>query len=426
MKLVTLLPADQYIVVNKTILTEVDKRNLIHLYEPIIGFGAVSLYLTLWSDLDRLEFISKDFTHHHLMSILKCDLEMIKHAREALEAVGLIKTYFKEGDINSYVYELYSPISAAEFFNNPVLNIVLYNNIGEEEYHYLKNIYKKINIDTKDYEDITKTLNETFESTNAPIVEARERETLPLNIESNIDFDLIISSIPKGVLNEKAFNKKMRELIVNLSFIYDLDTLKITELIRASINEKGSIDKELLRKNARKYYQFNNGTLPTLVYRTQPEYLKTPMGDNSKKGRIIGVFENTSPYDFLKDKNNGVKPTNRELKILEYLLIDLELNPAVVNVLISYVLKKNNNKFTANYVETIAIQWKRAGIKTAREAMEFAEKEHKKRLKKNEKIHFTNKNGETPVPVWFDQTLEKENVSDEEQKELEELLKEFR
>lgn len=426
MKLITLLPADQYVVVNKTVLTEIDKRNLIHLYEPIIGFGATSLYLTLWSDLDRLEFMSKDFTHHHLMSILKCDLDIIKNAREALEAIGLIKTYYKEGDINSYVYELYSPISAAEFFNNPILNIVLYNNIGEEEYHYLKNIYKKVNIDVKDYEDITKTLNETFESSNVPVIEARDRVTLPLNIESNIDFDMLIASIPKGILNEKAFNKKVRELIINLSYIYDLDTLKMTELIRASINEKGSIDKELLRKNASKYYRLDNGTLPTLVYRTQPEYLKTPMGDNSKKGRIIGVFENTSPYDFLKSKYKGVKPTSRDLKLLENLLIDLKLTPAVVNVLIDYVLKKNNNKLSVNYVETIAAQWVRAGIKTAREAMEFAEAEHKKMQKKNEKVVNKKRVGETPTPVWFDQTLEKEETTEEEQKELEELLKEFR
>jgi len=426
MKLITLLPADKYVVVNKTVLTEQDRKNLINLYEPIIGFAATSLYLTLWSDLDRLEIMSKDFNHHHLMSLLKCDLESIKNAREAIEAVGLIKTYYKEGEVNSYVYELYSPLSASEFFNNPILNIVLYNNIGEIEYNDLKKSYKKVSIDLRDYEDITKTLNETFESTNAPIVEAREREVLPLNIESNIDFDLIISSIPKGLLNEKAFNKKMRELIINLSFIYDLDTLKITELIRSSINEKGSIDKEALRKNARKYYQFNNGTLPTLVYRTQPEYLKTPMGDNSKKGRIIGVFENTSPYDFLQSKYKGVKPTSRDLKILEMLLIDLEFNPAVVNVLIDYVLKKNNNKLSTSYVETIAGQWRRAGIKTAREAMEFAEKEHKKMVKKNEKVVSTKKVQVTPTPVWFDQTLEKENVSDDEQKELEELLKDFR
>ncbi len=425
MKLITLLPADKYVVVNRTVLTEIDKRNIINLYEPIIGFGATSLYLTLWSDLDRLELMSKDFTHHHLMSILKCDLESIKHAREALEGVGLLKTYFKAGDINSYVYELYSPLSASEFFNNPILNIVLYNNIGEIEYNDLKKLYCKVNINLKDYEDITKTLNETFEATSAPFIEARESEKLPLNIKSNIDFDMIISSIPRGILNEKAINKKVKELIINLSFIYDLDTLKIIELIRTSINEKGSIDKEVLRKNARKYYQFHHGTLPTLVYRTQPDYLKSPLGDNSKKGRIIGVFENTSPYDFLKNKYKGVPPTSRDLKLLETLLIDLELNPAVVNVLIDYVLKKNNNKLTVNYVETIAGQWKRANIKTAREAMEFAEKEHKKLQKGNSKDK-TKKINEVPVPVWFDKNITKEEISEEEKKELDDLFKEFR
>ncbi len=423
MKLITLLPADKYVVVNRTILTEIDKKNLINLYEPIIGFGATSLYLTLWSDLDRLEIMSKDFNHHHLMSLLKMDLDSIKHAREAIEAVGLLKTYYKEGDINSYVYEIYSPLSASEFFNNPILNIVLYNNIGEMEYNDLKKTYKKVSIDLKDYEDITKPLNETFEPTNLGVVEARERETLPLNIKSDLDFDLIISSLPRGLINEKTFNRKMKELIINLSFIYDLDTLKITELIRASINEKGSIDKETLRKSARKYYQFNNGTLPTLIYRSQPEYLKTPMGDNSKKGRIIQVFENTSPYDFLKNKYKGVSPTPRDLKLLEMLLIDLEMSPAVVNVLIDYVLKKNDSKLTLSYVETIAGQWKRAGVKTAREAMELAEKEHKKIQKNANKTKAPI--NDAKIPIWFNQNIEKEEVSSEEAEELAILLKDF-
>ena len=214
----------------------------------------------------------------------------------------------------------------------------------------------------------------------------------------------------------------MKELIINLSFIYDLDTLKMMELIRASLNERGSIEKDTLRKNARKYYQFNHGNLPTLIYRTQPEYLKTPMGDTSRKGRIIGVFENTSPYDFLKSKYHGANPTSRDLKLLEMLMIDLELNPAVVNVLLDYVLKKNNNKLSASYVETIAGQWKRSGVKTAREAMDLAEKEHKKMQKSSDKKVVRNLK-EAPVPVWFDKTLEKAEVSDEEAKELEELLK---
>ena len=104
-------------------------------------------------------------------------------------------------------------------------------------------------------------------------------------------------------------------------------------------------------------------------------------------------------------------------------MIDLELQPAVVNVLIDYILKKDNNKLSLKYVETIAGQWKRAGLKTAKEAMEFAEKEHKKyqKVKKDEKV----KRVESKVPVWFDKKLTSEEVSEEEAKELEELLKNY-
>src|SRR5574344_1315093 len=106
MKSISLLPADTYIVINKTILTEVEKKNLINLYEPIIGPLPISLYLTLWGDLDKLELMSKDYTHHHLMTLLKTKLDDIKEARTALESVGLLKTYLKENkDINNYIYE---------------------------------------------------------------------------------------------------------------------------------------------------------------------------------------------------------------------------------------------------------------------------------------------------------------------------------
>ena len=406
MKVISLLPADTYNVVNKTILTEVDKNNLISLYEPIIGPIPVSLYLTLWRDLDKLQIMSVDLTHHHLMTIMKSDLESIKKARETLEAVGLMKSYVKEGDINTYIYELYSPLSASEFFNNPVFNIVLYNNIGKNEYDMLRVEYSKMNLDLKEYEEISKPMNLTFKSSSSvDSIDAREKKTLGLNIVDQIDFDLLISSLPKGLINERTFNKKIKELIVDLSFIYNLDTLKMVELLRLVINEKGCIDKEELRKSARKYYQYNNnGKLPTLVYRTQPDYLKTPMGGTSNRDKIIYVFENTSPYDFLRSKYKGSDPTSRDLKLLEMLIIDVGLKPAVVNVLVDYVLKKNNNKLNQAFIETIAGQWKRSGVETASEAMQLAEKEHKKYNKKITAT--TNKKVNEKEPFWFVEVIE--------------------
>ena len=140
---VTLLPADRYVVINKTILTDADRKYLISFYEPIIGHLAISLYLILINDLEESKGVSRDFTHHHLMSLLKTPLKILKEAREALEATGLLKTYFKKGDVNNYIYEIYSPLSPSEFFNHPILNIVLYNNIGATEYEYLKKQYPR-------------------------------------------------------------------------------------------------------------------------------------------------------------------------------------------------------------------------------------------------------------------------------------------
>lgn len=418
---VTLLPADRYVVINKTILTDADRKYLISFYEPIIGHLAISLYLILINDLEESKGVSRDFTHHHLMSLLKTPLKILKEAREALEATGLLKTYFKKGDINNYIYEIYSPLSPSEFFNHPILNIVLYNNIGATEYEYLKKQYQKLKVDTKEYIDITKKLDDVMESgINVSVVDVKERSINDIEVKDQVDFDLILSSIPKGIINEKVFTKKTKELINNLAFIYKIDTLKMIELIRSVLNEYGMIDKDNLRINARKMYQFNNGTLPTLIYRSQPEYLKSPVGDNSMRGKIIEMFEKLNPVDFLRNKYGGAKPTNRDIKLIENLIIDLEMPPAVVNVLLDYVLRKNNNKLATNYIETIAGQWKRAGLKNASEAMDFAEKENKKFTKKLDTVKASKE------PVWFNKVEKIEEMSDADKKELENLLKEFK
>ncbi len=422
----TLLPADRYVVINKTILSDTDRSIIINLYEPLVGSLGISLYFTLWNDLGLSNVMSKDLIHHHLMVVLKSGIAEIKMARESLEAFGLLKTYVKAGPINDYVYELYSPLTPQEFFNHPILNVVLYNNVGDREYENLKNIYKLIKFDLKDYMEITKKLDDVYDTSRFVLSnDLQDRKSMPIMVDSKINFDEIIASIPKGIINERTFNKKTRELINNLAFIYNIDTLKMTELIRSVLTEYGNIDKNGLRIVARKDYQFKKGSLPTLVYRTQPDYLKNPLGDNSKRGRIIAVFENTTPHDFLKYKYGGVEPTMRDLKLLEHLLIDLELPPAVVNVLIDYVLRKNNNKLTGAYVDTIAAQWKRSGLKTASEAMSFAEKEHKKMQKKE--ITYSKKIGPEVVktPIWFNQKIEEENLTEEEEKELKDLLKEF-
>ena len=425
MKKVPLFPADIYQVIDKSLLSENDKLVLNMLYMPIIGNTAIVLYLKLQSETRNI-FISPELSHHHLMTSMCLTLDNIKEARLKLEGIGLLKTYYQKGDINSYIYELYSPVSANEFFSHPIFNVVLYNNVGKSEYNRLIEYFKFPHVSLKDYEDITIPFDQVFKSRNYTMLELGEenvvsKNKLLLKYELDFDFDLVISSLQKDMFNEKCLNKSMRELIINLSFLYEIDPLTMSDLIRTSLNEKGNIDKEKLRKNTRKYYQLNNDNrLPSLLFKSQPEYLKEASGNNTKRGKIIKVFESYSPLEFLRAKYKGVKPTDRDIRILESLVMDLKLNPAVVNVLIDYTLKTNNNKLIKSYIETIAGQWKRSGIETASEAMNLAEKEHKKKYKND------NKPKSKIVPSWFNAQINNEEVDDKEEEDFKNFIEEIR
>ena len=243
-----------------------------------------------------------------------------------------------------------------------------------------------------------------------------------LSFSNFFDMDLLILGIDENLKNEKAFNEEVKSLILNLSFIYKLDVTTMQNLIKASLNEKGMIDKDTLRKSARNYYRFeHSGNLPSIIYSKQPDYLKTPQGDNSKKAMMIYTFENAHPYQLLKSKYKDGKVIEKDLKLIESLLLDLKLTPGVVNVLIDYVLKVNNQKLNKNYVESIASQWKRLGIETVEEAMNACKKEHKKYIK--EKANPTKKLDK--VPEWFDKQIEKQEITKEEKKQLEDILKEY-
>ena len=430
MKNINILPADTYTVVNKTIITDIDKKIVSMLYQPIIGFTAVSLYYSLISDLDKQELISDELTHYHLMATMQLSLNDIMIAREKLEAVGLIKTYLKKDNINQLVYLLYSPMSPNDFFNHPILNIVLYNNLGKKEYEKMVNYFKTPKIVLKGFEDITSSFDDVFTPVRGTILntydDVTKKDSNNIMINKGIDFNLILTGIPN--LNEKYLTEEVKELINNLSYIYNLDTLDMQGLIRNSLNEKGSIDKTILRKSCRNYYQFDNyGNLPSLIYNRQPDYLKKPTGDNSKWAKMVYTFENITPYQLLKAKYKGAEPTDRDKKLIESLLIDQKLNPGVVNVLISYVLKVNNEQLTKSYVETIAGQWKRLNIETVEEAMRYTEKEHKK-LKKmvtKDTKKVSPKKEEAQTPVWFDQEQKVNETSQEEEEEMDKILKEL-
>lgn len=425
----TILPADNFIVINKTILNSYDYKLLLNLYQPIIGGIAVNLYFTLWSYLDKSEICSLEWTYHHLMSNTHLNLDEIIKAREKLEGIGLIKTYLKKSSINMYIFELYSPLNAFEFFNNPILSMSLLSNIGNNEYEKMLNYYKLPNFNFKEYENITLSFSDVYGSIDKKNLQnydnIKTKNKNNIIIEEKINLNEILSLIPEEMLNTKLITKEIRENISKLAYIYNFSNEQMHELIINSLNEKRKIDLELLKSNCQRYYKFeNSGTLPTIIYKKQPEYLRKNVTNTSKKAKVIYQFENLSPFEYLVSKNGGVKPSNSDLNLVSYLMVELNMMPGVVNVLLDYVLKINDNKLNRSFVEAIASQWLRNNIKTVSEAMELAEKEYKKKNKIVETKVKVKK--ESVKPDWFEKNIDTSEASIEEQEEIEKLLSEFK
>ena len=274
-------------------------------------------------------------------------------------------------------------------------------------------------IDLKGYQDISCSFNDVYnfvsmnKNENSNI---KKVSHLDLAFEPNINFNEVLSLIPEELLNIRSISKDTKELIYELSFIYNLDNEQITEIIKNSLVDR-KIDIELLKENCRSFYRFENkGNIPKLVYQNQPLALRQSQPNNSKKARLINQFENMTPYEFLSSKQDS-KPTDKDMRIVEYLIAEQKLNPGVVNVLLDYVLKINNNKLVWKFVEQIAVQWKRSNIETVSDAVDFAQKEYlnnNKKTKGKQKVEV--------VPSWIDQDIESDLLSDDELKELEKEL----
>ena len=421
-----LLPADKFVVLNKSILTDYDKKLVYNLYQPIIGSIATSLYFSIWSFLDKSEICSLEWTHHDLMTNTKLNLDNILASREKLEGIGLLKTYCKQSSINHYIYELYSPLNAYEFFNNPILSTTLLSNVGNVEFERLLNYYSFPKFNLSEYENITCSFSEVYDVVETPNLKnytnIKGITKNKLEIEEKLNINEIFSLIPEDILDVKKLNKEAKETILKLGYIYNFTNEQMQKIIINSTESK-KLDINNLKHNCEVYYKFDNaGNLPSLIYKKQPDYLRKQATSVTKKSKLIYQFETISPYDFLLSKNGGVRPSQSDLSIVSNLLVDLKLMPGVVNVLIDYVLRINDNKLTKSFVETIASQWLRCNVKTVEEAMSLAEKEYKKR--KKEPVVKTKKVVEKPD--WYDTDIAVDKTTEEEQKNLEELLSRFK
>ena len=156
-----ILKDEDYLEVSlNSLVADYDRVIITNLYQPIIGFKAVSVYFTLLSEAENQK-INPIISHQSLFTRMQINAGDFVDSRKYLEAVGLLKTYVSKMRGNKlYQYELYAPKTPKLFFDNTLLFGMLIKNIGENNANKLKNLYS-INSHIEG-EDITASFLEVF------------------------------------------------------------------------------------------------------------------------------------------------------------------------------------------------------------------------------------------------------------------------
>lgn len=401
-----LKPQDKYKVLLTAEPSLFEIKLLGQLYQPIMGHTAYSLYLTFLSEVQSDEQVSATRNHQWLMNIMCLPLDKLYQARLRLEALGLLKTFHtKLEELGIVEYHLLPPLTAAQFFQEDILSICLYNQVGANRYRELRNRYtlgiQSQSKDNENREEVTKEFHEVFTSIHPSelvLKEGTEQED-ELGLTNH---QLLLSSSPeldnqlkferyqldleelkgffmKGIeVNNILTPKNLRE-IKKVAFFYQFDTWSLSRVIQDSLTLEDELDLALFREKAKDWYRLQQGGKPPqIVHYTQPLAKRQfhQQEPQSEEEKHLAKLETISPIELLEAYQGGGKIAEADLKLVEELIFDYELYPAVVNLLLEYVLLTNEYKLPKNLVTKIAAHWKRLKITNIREAHALALREH--------------------------------------------------
>ncbi|MGD9760887.1 MAG: DnaD domain protein [Candidatus Izemoplasmatales bacterium] len=393
----TLRRSDTFVVSGEGLCSEIDYQVLTLLYQPIIGQSAFTLYMTLMNLINRQDFISDEYLHSDLESILGQKVSEIEQERYKLEAIGLLVTFFAN---DNFSYEIKLPLSARNFINDGILGEYLIASINKTRFKKLLKVFKVKAPNKKQKYNISKAFNEIFPALE-PIENEYENDLVANKTRTfarlnnyNFNWRLFADSIDIEIYNIENLTEAVKSKIEQLSYVYGLDELKMAEIFTKSLDEDNMINIEVLSKNSRSNYD---------IYPVDPtkEEVTVKALDTDN---IVEYFKSISPKDLLAELGEGLV-SSADLRHVERLMDEVGLNSGVVNVLLAYIAKtKGNNLPSYAYIQKVGMGWKRDKIDTVELALDYIK--HLDSTK--DKPQYKRSSRPDVKPDWLDEYL-KEN-----------------
>ncbi len=421
--MVILSTSDIFDIKVSSLLADYDRETITNLYQPIIGFTALAVYFTFWSEAKNQKVTSMS-SHEQLLLRMKMATGEFIEARKILEAVGLVKTRLeKMNGMSIYHYELFAPKTPSKFFNDTLLYGLLIQNLGENDANRLKRVYEISGINEQG-EDISSSFNDVFHPNyeDAAFIKASSKVNNTLGRKkSKIDTEFSYEKFFKYLgeisqISEKSITKYEMKEVERIAALYgvneEITAEKVANAFSTNLPKGSRIDFKQLDKDLKNEVDYGVRS----IKRSKTKNIV--IGEEGLAAKIK-FFETSNPKSVLTALQNGTKPAMADLNIVRSLSEDYHLPNGVINVLIDFVLTMNNNVLSKYSVEKLASSLSREGIETAVDAMQYLNNNYASSNKKTIKSKSENKK--------INNNKQKEEQSDIlSEEEMAELLEEFK
>ncbi len=428
-----LTPNDRYVVRAIRPISYTEMGFLAHLYLPLVGVVAHSLYQLLLHEVDEVSGAAGESTHRGLMMVTSLPLDRILTARERLEAMGLLEVRRRENRQRDYFFEylLKPPLSPKQFFAEDIWPVMLLNQVGKRTFEQIRSKYSdrlthQLEAEYPYEENVTKPFYEVYHTLSASEIDVRpgsETDLFFARMESEHPAALLASdfvhqpadvfslsdlrvNLPSNADAKAVFNKENIEFFFKLMHFYQLDSWSLgQELNDWTLFANGDLDQAAMRKRlVQKYMEDKLKRERINAHQLAVELApgQVPGPDSPSFARIC---RQVSPLLLLEQVVGG-RINKTFLERAEALLFSDSLPMEVVNALLLHTLHSKAMELPKAYVETIRDSWKAKQITTVDDAIKLLVERNEAKQKAVEKTKAgkaegtptTRKNSRTAVP----------------------------
>ena len=392
-----------------SLIADYDSETISNLYQPIIGYASLAVYFTLIAEAKN-QSLTSVISHNQLLNRLQMAPGDFVDARKKLEGVGLLRTILEEeGGTKIYHYQIFAPKNPDRFFDDTLLYGMLIKAIGEVDSKRFKMIY---HFDDKEVKgkDISSSFVDVYQPNfeDPSFMKALDggkgigRRSGKINSEFNYDtFFTYLGEISQ--IKQDAFTKKDMKEIERLAALNGIGEEEaayiVSEIFDPKLGKGKHIDFQLLTT---RFQEQNNYSY--LLSKKMSRRSNTNSG-SSVLAEKINIMETRSPKEFLALLQNGSQPAMSDLKIIDDLSKKFNLNNAVINAILDYVLMTNDNVLYRGLCEKIGASLAREGLTTTIDAMNYL-----KRVSKHHK-KATNSETKESKPIKAENKAEKKELN---------------